>query len=205
MNPVLWMLVGVTVATVGLLFERRARSQKVSLDDWALQKNRPLLRDVELSILSEVEPIALLPDVVSIDRFLPARAETEAALFLCKCGTGHRPQRVLLAVLSGPDFLPHLRILPSAVRDVPSHLGYVQKEAPALPASYRVEAFSDLDPRLLQAVASALPPAGDPIRIELRPGRMLIAQDRTDGEAASDLEAHAEALLSSVLALRANQ
>lgn len=203
MNPVLWMLVGATVATVGLLFERRARSLKVSLDDWAQQKNRPVLREVELSLLSEVEPIALLPDVVSIERFLPARAETESALFLCQCGTGHRPARVLLAVLSGPDFLPHLRILPASVRDVPSHLGYVEKEAPALPASYRLEAFSDLDPKIIAAVASALPIAGDPIRIELRPNRILVAIHRTDGEAASELESHCEALLSSLLTLRA--
>lgn len=203
MNPVLWMLIGATVATVGLLFERRARSRQVSLDDWAEQKRRPVLRDVDLSILSEVEPIALLPDVVSIERFLPARAETEAALFLCRCGRGHRPRSMLLAVTSAPDFLPHLRILPKTEKDVPSHLGYVEKESAALPQAYRLEAFSDLDPTLVQAVLSALPLAGEPISVELRPGRILVAHSRVDGDGATELEAHSEALLSAILTLRA--
>ncbi len=202
MNPVLWMLIGATVATVGLLFERRARSRQVSLDDWAGERRRPVLRDVDLSILAEVEPIALLPDVVSIERFLPARAETEAALFLCQCGRGHKPRSVLLAVISAPDFLPHLRILPKTEKDVPSHLGYVEKESSALPLSYRLEAFSDLDPALVYTVASALPRAGEPISVELRPGRILIAHSRVDGEGASELLAHSEALVSALLTLR---
>ncbi len=202
MNPVIWMLVASTVATAALLIDRRRKSRPLSLDDWAEQQGRPVIREVELSLLSEVEPLALLPEVFGVERFLPARSETEAALFLCLCGRGHRPQSVLLAVLSAPDWLPHLRILPKSVRDVPSHLGYVQKESTALPPSYRVEAFAELDPVLIGATASVLPFAGSPLRIELRPGRILVAIDQSDGDGASLLLEHSQALLSALLSLR---
>lgn len=203
MNPVLWMLVAATGATVALLIERRRKTRELSLDAWAESQGRPVIREVELSILSEVEPLALLPDVFGIERFLPARAESEAALFLCHCGRGHRPESVLLAVLAAPDWLPHLRILHHSVRDVPSHLGYVEKESAALPPAYRVEAFAELDSVLLQAVASTLPYAGPPLRIELRPGRILVAMDRNDGDSASQLGEHSQALLRALLSTRA--
>ncbi len=204
MSPVLWILVAATGATVALLLDRRQKSKVLSLDGWAERHNRPLIREVELSLLSEVEPLALLPDVFGIERFLPARAESEAALFLVHCGRGHRPETLLLGVLSAPEWLPHLRILPRTVSDVPRHLGYVEKETETLPTSYRLEAFADVDPMLLSALSRALPYAGEPIRVELRPGRVLVAVSGHDGEAAELVSEHCHSLLSVLLALRDN-
>jgi len=202
MSPVLWILVASTVATAALLIDRRRKSRPLSLDDWAESQGRPVLREVELSLLSEVEPLALLPDVFGIERFLPARAETEAALFLCHCGRGHRPESVLLAVQTAPDWLPHLRILHQSVRDVPKHLGYVAKESAVLPPAYRLEAFAEPNPVLLSAISAALPYAGQPLRIELRPGRLLVAIDESDGESAGRLCEHSQALLTALLSLQ---
>jgi hypothetical protein len=83
-------------------------------------------------------------------------------------------------------------------------LGYVEKESESLPASYRLEAFADVDAVLLSALSRALPYAGEPIRIELRPGRVLVAVSGHDGEAAELVSEHCHSLLSVLLALRDN-
>lgn len=200
MSPVLWVLIGATVVTVGLLFERRKRSRPLSLDEWALAHHRPVLREIPLSVLAEIEPVALLPFIVSIERFLPAPSEDGTALFLCQCGPGHRPLHMLLAVASLPSGVPHARVLPKTVRDVPAELGFSEQDATGLPAAYRIEAFSPLETALVHSIGLALPAAGTPIRIELRPGRLLVAIDETDGEAATALCRHAEAIRQALLA-----
>lgn len=202
MSPVLWILLAATGATVALLFDRRQKSKVLSLDEWAEQQNRPLIRDVELSLLSEVEPLSLLAPVFGIERFLPARAESEAALFLVHCGRGHQQETLVLGVLAAPSWLAHLRIVPRTVSDVPAHLGYVEQESPALPSSYRVESFAELDAGLLAALSRALPFAGEPIRIELRPSRILVAVRGQDGDAAALVSESCQALLSILLSWR---
>lgn len=157
MNPVIWMLVALTVATAALLIDRRRKSRPLSLDDWAEQQGRPVIREVELALLSEVEPLALLPEVFGVERFLPARSETEAALFLCLCGRGHRPQSMLLAVLSAPDWLPHLRILPKECWRCPKPPGICAEGIDCSASFHRVEAFAELDPAPIGATASVLP------------------------------------------------
>lgn len=203
MNPVLWILVFATVTTVGLLLERRSRSRLLSLDEWAERQGRPVVRDAPLALLTEIEPISFLPPIVAIARFLPARSEVEPALLLGSCGTGHRPVTFLCAISQAPALLPHARVLPQNAHDVPGNLGFVAQEAPELPGTHRLEAFSPLAPQLVAALAVALgarpdfrpdfrPELRPELRIELRPGRVLVAargQGPDDAELVSAITA----------------
>ena len=166
MNPVLWMLVGVTVVTVGLFCLSDARAAKGQRMTGRCKKNRPLLRDVELSILSEVEPIALFPDVVSIDRFCRPAPRPKRRCFWCRRNRSSSAAGVL-AVLSGPDFLPTCGSC-QALSAMFQPLGIRAKGSPRPACVVSREAFSDQS--AVSVSGSFASSAGDPIRIELRPG-----------------------------------
>jgi hypothetical protein len=187
-DPVLWTLAGTTAATVLFLLDRRAKLRPTALDAWAATHHFPLQRDVPTHALSSLEPLALLPTVLSVERLTQGtlRSEqlaTSATMSVCVVGGERQARRFLLGAFGGHPDLPALRILPKTVHDAPAHLGFVEMPAEGMPAAYRIESFQPLRTDLTQALGAALDAAGvdGGWRIELRSGRILIAAPHRDG------------------------
>ncbi len=187
-DPVLWTLAGTTAATVLYLLDRRAKLRPTALDAWAASHQLPLLRDVPTNALSALEPLALLPTVLSVERLAQGtlrspQLATAASMTVCVVGGERKVRRFLLGSFGGHPDLPALRILPASTQDAPPHLGFVELPATALPAGYRLEAFSPLRTDLLTVIGTALDEV-DPsrsFRLELRSGRILIAAPHREG------------------------
>ena len=96
-------------------------------------------------------------------------------LLACLAGTQHRPRPFLLAMLAAHPELPPMRVLPASEHDAPGHLGYTKLPASGMPDSYRTEAFQPLSIAVTEAVGQVLASPPSDIRLELRPGRLLLA------------------------------
>jgi hypothetical protein len=185
-DPVLISLLASIAATVWLLLERRARSQMHQLDAWAAERRLSCEREVPLGALVPLEPLATVPEVASIQRGIQGHLHVHgvraaASLFACKVGNRRRPTPFLLAVLGAPQELPTLRILPKdpnlqAAEGAPQHLGFVPMPGGALPEGFQLEAFQPLPRVVTQAIGEVLRrSAPSDLRIELRPGRVVLA------------------------------
>lgn len=187
-DPVLWTLAGTTAATVLYLLDRRAKLRPTALDAWAATHHLPLLRDVPTNALAGLEPLALLPTVLSVERLASGTLRSEqlamtTSMSVCVVGGERQGRRFLLAALGGHPDLPALRILPAASHDAPAHLGFSEMPAGSLPSGYRIEAFQPLRTDLVTTIGAALEEA-DPsrsFRLELRSGRILIAAPHREG------------------------
>lgn len=187
-DPVLWTLAGTTAATVFYLLDRRAKLRPTALDAWAANHQLPLLRDVPTNALAGLEPLALLPTVLSVERLASGTLRSEqlamtTSMSVCAVGGERQVRRFLLAAFGGHPDLPALRILPAATDDAPRHLGFSEMPATALPAGYRIEAFQPLRTDLVTTIGDALAEA-DPtrsFRLELRSGRILVAAPHREG------------------------
>lgn len=187
-DPVLWTLAGTTAATVFYLLDRRAKLRPTALDAWAATHRFPLLRDVPTNALSSLEPLALLPTVLAVERLAQGTLRSEqlamaTTMSVCVVGGERQARRFLLGAFGGHPDLPALRVLPKAAHDAPSHLGFVEMPAAGLPDRYRIESFQPLRTDLTQAIGDCLEQAGLDAdwRIELRSGRILIAAPHRDG------------------------
>ena len=186
-DPVLMSLLAATAATVWLLFERRARSQMHQLDAWAAERRLSCEREVSLGVLAPLEPLATVPEVASIQRGIQGHLQVHGvraatSLFACKVGNRRRPQPFLLAVLGAPQELPTLRILPQGLGQLqgaelaPQHLGFVPMPSGALPEGFQLESFQPLPRVITQAIGEVLRrSAPSDLRVELRPGRVVLA------------------------------
>ena len=146
-DPVLWGLGASTLATVYLLFERRARArrqaQEAALDAWAGTRGLHLERELGAAALSGLEPLALMPSVMAVERMLRGRVTARASapaspedpvgtpsqpisqvtldawLGSCRAGARRPSRRFLLAGAAASNRLPTMRVLPIelAVRD----------------------------------------------------------------------------------------
>ncbi len=178
-----WLLCLCTLATALYLLERRRRSRLNLLDIWAGRNGLRLEREVGPGSLAPLEPLTLVAPVVEVDRLwhgrlaLPSMTRhMDVWLSSCLAGTQHRPRRILLGVLDGPPDLPQLRVLPKGDRAAPDNLGFVPLPSDELPAGYQLEAFAPLPQPVVRAVGEALAAVGTgEWRIELRPGRLLLA------------------------------
>jgi len=178
-----WMLLFCAVAALLVLLERRRRNRLDLLDEWAGRNGLSLEREVGVGALAPLEPLSLVAPVVDVDRLWHGRLalpsltrHLDVWISSCLAGTQHRPRRILLAVLDGPQELPQLRILPEADRGAPNNLGFVAVPGGPLPDGYRLEAFAPLPQPVVRAVGEALSATGSQdFRVELRPGRLLIA------------------------------
>jgi hypothetical protein len=190
-----WMLLLCALVTFFLLLERRRRNRVNLLDVWAGRNGLLLEREVGLGALASLEPLTLVAPVVDIDRLWHGRLalpsltrHMDVWLSSCLAGTQHRPRRILLGILDGPPELPHLRVLPSSDHAAPSNLGFIELPGDELPAGYRLEAFAPLPQPVVRAVGEALAAVStthSDWRIELRPGRLLLAtpaHDATDAD-----------------------
>lgn len=187
-DPVLWTLAGTTAATVLFLLDRRAKLRPTALDAWAATHHFPLQRDVPTHALSSLEPLALLPTVLSVERLAQGTLRSEqlamaATMSVCVVGGERQARRFVLGAFGGHPDLPALRILPRSASDAPAHLGFVEMPAQGIPAAYRLESFQPLRTDLTQALGAALEAAGvdGSWRIELRSGRILIAAPHREG------------------------
>lgn len=193
-DPVLLSLLASIGATVWLLFERRARSRLHQLDVWAQQRGLHCEREVSLNTLAPLEPLATVPEVTAIDRGIQGHLQvhgvrTAASMFACKVGNGRRRRPWLLGVLGAPQELPTLRALPVSAGTgtephadaAPQQLGFVEMPASAVPAGWRVEAFQPLPRNITEALGKVLRSDAPPgLRIELRPGRVVLALPLAD-------------------------
>lgn len=187
-DPVLWTLAGTTAATVLFLLDRRAKLRPTALDAWAATHHFPLQRDVPTHALSSLEPLALLPTVLAVERLAQGTLRSEqlamsTTLSVCVVGGERHARRFVLGAFGGHPDLPALRLLPKEASDAPSHLGFIELPAVGLPPTYRVEAFHPLRNDLTQALGQALEDSASdgPFRIELRSGRILIAAPHREG------------------------
>lgn len=179
-DPVLWLLAFSAAATVLLLLDRRAKSRLHALDTWAQRHNLRCEREVEVAALTPLEPLAIVPEVVAIERGINGQLHIlgqvlSTWLIAVQAGNRHRPRSYLLGIFPAPPETPALRVLPEADSDAPKNLGFVPMPASALPAGYRAEAFAPLQRSVTEALAAALTEAGPDFRIELRAGRILLA------------------------------
>ncbi|MFO0576081.1 MAG: hypothetical protein U1A78_18930 [Polyangia bacterium] len=196
-DPVLMSLLAATAATVWLLFERRARSQMHQLDAWAAERRLSCEREVPLGALAPLEPLATVPEVASIQRGIQGHLQVHGvraatSLFACKVGNRRRPQPFLLAVLGAPQELPTLRILPQGLGQrpgleaAPQHLGFVPMPSGALPEGFQLESFQPLPRVITQAIGEVLRrSAPSDLRVELRPGRVVLALPMSPARPAS--------------------
>lgn len=139
-DPVLWGLGASTLATVYLLFERRARAQRqaqeAALDAWAGTRGLQLERELGAAALTGLEPLALMPSVVAVERMLRGRVRArtspapggedalavpaapvaevvlDAWLGSCRAGARRPSRRFLLAGAAASRGLPPMRVLP---------------------------------------------------------------------------------------------
>ena len=193
-DPVLWTLAGTTAATVLYLLDRRAKLRPTALDAWAATHQLPLLRDVPTNALAGLEPLALLPTVLSVERLAQGTLRSEqlamaTSMSVCVVGGERQARRFVLASFGGHPDAPALRILPSATRDAPTHLGFAEMPATSLPAGYRIEAFAPLRTDLVTAIGDLLATAepSRSFRLELRSGRILIAAPHREGSSPETL------------------
>lgn len=178
-----WAFVACAFAVALLLLERYRKNRLNLLDEWAGRNGLALEREVGAGALAPLEPLTLLAPVVDVDRLwhgklaLPTLSRhMDVWLSSCLSGAQHRPKRMLLGILDGPPELPQLRVLPEGDRAAPKNLGFMQLPSDELPMGYRLEAFAPLPQPVVRAVADALSATGaHDFRIELRPGRLLIA------------------------------
>ena len=134
-----------------------------------------------------LEPLATVPEVASIQRGIQGHLQVHGvraatSLFACKVGNRRRPQPFLLAVLGAPQELPTLRILPQGLGQLqgaelaPQHLGFVPMPSGALPEGFQLESFQPLPRVITQAIGEVLRrSAPSDLRVELRPGRVVLA------------------------------
>jgi hypothetical protein len=186
-DPVLWTLGVSAVATLLLLLERRARSRLHALDTWAESHSLRCERDVPVAALSPLEPLALLPEVVAIQRGIQGQLHIMGRqlgtwLLAVLAGNQHRPRSYLLGIFPAPADTPPLRVLPDGDRTAPGNLGYTPMPASALPPGYTAEAFQPLLRSVTDAVGAALREAGPGWRIELRAGRILVSTSAWSAE-----------------------
>lgn len=179
-DPVLWLLAFSAAATVLLLLERRAKSRLHALDSWAQQHNLRCEREVQIAALAPLEPLAIVPEVVSIQRGISGQLHLlgqvlSTWLIAVQAGNRHRPRSYLIGIFPAPAETPALRVLPEGDVDAPTNLGYVPMPASALPPGYRAEAFTPILRTVTDALAEVLKNAGRDLRIELRSGRILVA------------------------------
>lgn len=209
-----WTLLICTLITAYLLLERRRRSRLRPLDEWAGRHGMPLERDVGAIALAQLEPLTLVAPVVDVERLwqgrltLPQPSGTQGDgihvhiwLASCLTGTQHRPRPTLLGVFEAPPELPQLRVLPAADRGAPDNLGFVEMPTEQLVKDYRLEAFAALPPALIEAIGATLREAAAADgrldwRVELRPGRLLLAAPELDAGDADRLLELASRLLS---------
>lgn len=181
MNPVLWTLLLSAAATSMVLLERRRRGQKNILDLWAEARGLPCHKGPPLNLISSMEPLAVLPPLVEIERLVtgviqdpPLRCGMR--LLTCLAGNRHRPQRYLLGIFDSHPDLPPMRVLPQQeLPDLPRDLGFVPLPASGLPPTYRAEGFTPLSRALTEAMGIQLGGAGPDFRLELRPGKLILA------------------------------
>lgn len=218
-----WTLLICTLLTAYLLLERRRRSRLRPLDEWASRHGMPLERDVGAGALSQLEPLTLVAPVVDVERLwqgrltLPPPSGAPAGtgglhshvwLASCLTGTQHRPRPTLLGVFDAPPDLPQLRVLPAADRGAPDNLGFVEMPTEYVSKDYRLESFAPLQRVLLQAIGATLREAAGADgrvdwRLELRPGKLLLAAPELDpGDADRLLELASQLLSRLVEALR---
>lgn len=211
-----WLLLFCTLLTAYLLLERRRRSRLRPLDEWAARHGMPLERDVGAGALAQLEPLTLVAPVVDVERLWQGRLTLPPAsgmsapgegihlhiwLASCLTGTQHRPRPTLLGVFEAPQELPQLRVLPAQDRGAPDNLGFVEIPTEQLAKDYRLEGFSELPRRMIAAIAETLGEAASADgrldwRIELRPGRLLLAAPELDAGDADRLLELASRLLS---------
>lgn len=179
-----WILLACTVLTGFLLLERRRRSRLDILDEWARKNGLALEREVGVAALAPLEPLTLVAPVVSVDRLWHGRVSIaplnrflEVFMMSCLVGTQHRPRRMLLGIFDAPTELPQLRVLPAQDVAAPQNLGFTPQPGPSLPPRYKLEAFGTVTPSIVQILGDALRGTAPDIefRVELRPGRVLIA------------------------------
>ncbi|MCS6915591.1 MAG: hypothetical protein RMK29_00210 [Myxococcales bacterium] len=178
-DPLLLALLGGAAASLVVLLERRRRARQTVLDRWAAQQGMRCERAPPLSVLAPLEPMGLLPPVVAVERLVDGvlRAPplvVSLTLAACLCGNRHRSRPFVLAVFAGPPELPTLRLMPETDDEGRDDLGLLPVPAEGLPPGYRAESFQDLPPQLLAALGAELRGARA-VRVELRPGRMLLA------------------------------
>lgn len=181
-DPVLWTLAGTTAATVLFLLDRRSKSRPSVLDGWARSRHMQVRKHVSLETLAPLEPLSLLPTVIGIERLTQGAVATpalklSATLAVCTVSENRRTRQFLLAALGSHDELPPLRVLPIADSAAPTDRGFLALPAAGLPDGYRAEGFSPLRRDLTEALGTALTAAGPEYqwRVELRPGRLLLA------------------------------
>jgi hypothetical protein len=179
-DPVLWLLGFCTAATLLLLLDRRAKSRLHALDTWAQRHNLRCERDVPVGALTPLEPLAIAPEVVAVERGIQGQLQmfgqqVSTWLLAVLVGNRHRPRTYLIGIFPAPAETPPLRVLPESDTDAPQNLGYVPMPASALPPGYRAEAFQPLLRSITDAIGGALENAGPDWRIELRAGRILVA------------------------------
>lgn len=188
-----WLLLGCAVLTFFLLLERRRRSRLDLLDDWARKNGLSLEREVSIAALSPLDPLTLLPPVVSIDRLwhgrvaiAPLNRYLDVSIASCLAGTQHKPQRMLLGIFPAPPELPQLRVLPDDDVAAPKNLGFALQPSELLPRGYKLESFGAVPESLQRILADALRGAGGALlRVELRPNNLLMAtvsRDESDPE-----------------------
>lgn len=207
-DPLLLGLLAGSFATAVILTERHLRNRLTALDAFAERRGLRCQRGAPLGALAALEPLALVPPVVAIQRLLqaplpmpalssggplaPVLSWVEVTLALCLVGNRRRSSRQLLGVFPGSPDLPALRAAPAAeLAAAPAELGFVSLPAPGVPEGYQVEAFQPLPRRLTQALGAELAQLKGPgVAIELRPGRILLAASPL--EAAGNTGAAAE-------------
>ncbi len=179
-DPVLWALGFSAAATAVLLLDRRAKSRLHELDTWAESHNLRCERDLPIGALAPLEPLALLPEIVSVQRGIQGQLHIlgqrlGTSLLAVLAGNQHRPRSYLLGIFPAPADTPPVRVLPTTDTEAPHNLGYVPMPAGALPSGYAAEGFSPLLRSVTEAVGRVLHDAGPGWRIELRAGRVLVA------------------------------
>lgn len=183
-DPVLLLLCAGTSATAAILADRllrRWRNRLTPMDRWAERHGLSCEKTPAVNALSPFEPLALVAPVVEVDRLIRGtvrtdRFSTEIYLAACRTGNKHRPSRHLIAIFASHPELPPLRVLPEGDTEAPADQGFVQLPLPGLPDGYRAESYEPLSRPLTQALFNELRRSDTPSwRVELRPGRMILA------------------------------
>lgn len=179
-DPILWALGISALATVYVLLDRRSKSRLTLLDSFASEHGLAIEKDVGPADLAPFDPLALVAPVVGVERLMQGRLQipglsVDAWLAACLVGTGRRPRRYLIGLFASHPELPAMRVLPEGETDAPSELGFVPMPAAGMAPGYRVEAFQPLKRVVSTAVGEVLGGFGLGWRIELRPGRLILA------------------------------
>lgn len=218
-DPILLGLLAGTFVTAVILTERHLRSRLTGLDAFAERRGLRCQRGAPLQALAPLEPLALLPAVVAVQRLLqtplpvsaprngnplaPVLGWAEVTLCLCLAGNRRDALKQLLGVFPGSPDLPSLRAGPGAALALaPGQLGFSPMNALGLPAGYQVEAFQPPAQRLTQVLgehlSAAAPLCAEGLTVELRAGRVLLAVTPLDATGGS---ANASAAAEQVAAL----